>query len=50
MQAGMSMPEFQKRYGTEDQCEAVVMAMRWPEGYLCPVCSDDCRNARGGSS
>lgn len=41
MQAGLSMPMFLKRYGTEDQCEAAVMAMRWPEGFRCPTCRDD---------
>lgn len=41
MQAGLSMPEFLKQYGTEAQCEAVVMAMRWPQGYRCPICSGD---------
>lgn len=41
MQAGLSMPEFLKRYGTEAQCEAAVTAMRWPEGFCCPVCRDD---------
>ena len=42
MQAGLSMPEFLKRFGTEAQCEAAVMAMRWParrfraeQGVLC---------------
>lgn len=41
MQSGLSMPEFLKRYGTEAQCEAAVMAMRWPEGYSCPACRDE---------
>lgn len=41
MQAGLSMPEFLKRYGTQAQCEAAVMEMRWPEGYRCPACGDD---------
>ncbi len=41
MQAGLSMPEFLKQYGTEAQCEAAVIGMRWPEGFRCPTCSDD---------
>jgi len=41
MQPGLSMPEFLKRYGTEAQCAAAVMAMRWPAGYRCPACGDD---------
>jgi len=41
MQAGLSMPEFLKRYGTEAQCQAAVIGMRWSEGFRCPRCSDD---------
>jgi hypothetical protein len=29
------MAEFVNRYGSEDQCEAVLMAARWPEGFRC---------------
>lgn len=38
-QAGLSMFEFLERYGTEQQCEEAVFAMRWPEGFVCPRCS-----------
>ncbi len=38
-QAGISLPEFFERYGTEKQCEAAVMALRWPCGFRCPRCS-----------
>lgn len=49
MQAGLSMPEFLKRYGTESQCEAALMVMRWPDGFRCPVCRDDrCATVRAG--
>lgn len=29
-QAGLSLPEFLKDYGTEAQCEQVLQAVRWP--------------------
>jgi transposase-like protein len=34
------MPEFQQRYGTEEQCHAVLVAARWPEGFACPRCGE----------
>jgi transposase-like protein len=37
-QKGLSEPAFEKRYGTEEQCRAVVIASRWPHGFECPVC------------
>ena len=37
-QAGLSMMEFMDRYGSEDQCEAALMASRWPQGFACPAC------------
>lgn len=38
-QAGVSMPEFFERYGSEAQCEAALIALRWPEGFRCPRCA-----------
>ncbi len=38
-QAGLSMPEFLKDYGTEAQCEQALQAVRWPNGFCCPRCS-----------
>ncbi len=40
----MKMPkvtllEWQKRYGTEQACEKVLIAIRWPDGFVCPVCN-----------
>ena len=29
---------FEQQYGTEEQCRAVVIASRWPNGFECPVC------------
>lgn len=38
-QKGLSEPAFEEQYGTEDQCRAAVMALRWPNGFVCPSCS-----------
>jgi transposase-like protein len=40
-QRGLSMPEFFDRYGSPAQCEALVRAWRWPEGFACPRCQGD---------
>jgi transposase-like protein len=37
-QPGLSMVEFMKRYGREEQCEQALMASRWPNGFACPRC------------
>lgn len=37
-QAGLSMREFQRLYGTDEQCEAALFASRWPAGWSCPRC------------
>jgi ribosomal protein L37AE/L43A len=37
-QKGLSLPEFMDRYGTEQQCEAALIAARWPSGFVCPEC------------
>jgi transposase-like protein len=37
-QTGLSMPEFQKLYGTEAQCEEALAQIRWPNGFRCPRC------------
>lgn len=34
-QQGLSLPEFQRLYGTEEQCEASLEKVRWPDGYRC---------------
>jgi transposase-like protein len=38
-QAGMSIPEFLSRFGTESQCVEAVKAARWPNGFVCPRCN-----------
>lgn len=32
------MAEFMSRYGSNEQCEAALVASRWPSGFVCPVC------------
>jgi transposase-like protein len=38
-QAGLSMRDFQKHYGTDEQCEAALFASRWPQGWSCSRCA-----------
>jgi hypothetical protein len=37
-QKGLSEPAFDRQYGSEEQCRAVVVASRWPDGFKCPAC------------
>ena len=37
-QPGVSLPDFFARYGSEEQCDAALRAMRWPDGFRCPRC------------
>ena len=34
-QPGLSLAAFLRDYGTEAQCEAAVVAARWPQGVVC---------------
>jgi transposase-like protein len=38
-QAGLPMLEFFDNYGSREQCEDLVRAWRWPQGFVCPRCS-----------
>ena len=40
-QHGMSLPEFLRGFGTEATCAQAVMAVRWPNGFECPKCSEE---------
>jgi len=40
-QKGLSLNEFLKAYGTEDQCFEALYALRWPDGFRCPHCGHD---------
>lgn len=37
-QKGLSEPEFERLYGSEEACRAALFAWRWPEGFVCPEC------------
>jgi hypothetical protein len=37
-QKRLSEPEYERRYGTEEQCREAVIAARWPQGFQCPGC------------
>jgi hypothetical protein len=41
-QKGLSEAEFDRLYGTDEQCRAIVIAARWPGEFSCPI--------RGGRS
>ncbi len=47
-QAGLSMPEFIKRYGTEAQCVDALMSVRWPGGFQCPRCGSSTHHVLHG--
>ncbi|MDX5929808.1 IS1595 family transposase [Acidiphilium acidophilum] len=38
LQKGLSEAEFDRLYGTEEQCRAVVIKLRWRDGFSCPIC------------
>lgn len=37
-QKGLSLPDFQRQYGSVEQCRAAVYQLRWPTGFCCPRC------------
>ena len=49
-QKGLSMAQFMERYGTEEKCHAAAVALRWPDGFVCPECGETqhCRFERKG--
>ena len=51
-QSGMSVTEFLRSYGTEEQCSAAVKAARWTAGFKCPRCgaAAHCEIRRQGRS
>jgi len=38
LQKGLSLPQFLKSYGTEDDCRKRLFQVRWPQGFVCPKC------------
>ncbi len=49
-QKGLSEAGFDALYGTEEQCHAKLVALRWPNGFECPECGghSHCVVKRGG--
>src|SRR3954454_643805 len=35
---GLSEAQFRGAYGTEERCGAAVEKLRWPAGFVCPLC------------
>ena len=35
---GLSDEAFREGFGTEEQCRAALLRLRWPDGFLCPCC------------
>jgi ribosomal protein L37AE/L43A len=44
-QPGLSMAEFMQRFGSDDKCEAALVAARWPSGFACPACGGAARTS-----
>jgi len=44
-----TLPEFEARFGTEQQCRDFLVKVRWPDGFVCPKCNgrDTWVNCRG---
>lgn len=38
MEKRMSLIDFQKCFGTEEQCREYLFEKRWPQGFVCPKC------------
>jgi hypothetical protein len=38
------MSEFMENYGTEEQCQAALVASRWPDEFVCPNCGETSHN------
>jgi ribosomal protein L37AE/L43A len=38
---GLSEPAFRARFGTEEQCLAVLLEMRWGRGFVCERCGSE---------
>jgi len=37
-QPGLSLQEFMKQFGSEEQCRSAFIQWRWPHGFVCPTC------------
>ena len=49
-QAGLSMAEFMDCFGSDEKCEAALIALRWSAGFACPPrgCGQSSSFRRGG--
>lgn len=34
----MTLPEWQKRFSTVEDCHTFLINQRWPDGFVCPIC------------
>lgn len=39
-QKGLSEPEFEQQYGSEEACREALFRWRWPDGFECPICGE----------
>lgn len=37
-QKGLSLAALNRRHGGDEQCHAALVAMSWPDGFVCPTC------------
>ncbi|MCX5870750.1 MAG: transposase, partial [Deltaproteobacteria bacterium] len=35
----LSLIEWQRRFGNEESCAEALTRVRWPDGFICPVCA-----------
>ena len=46
---GLSDVAFREAFGTEEQCRAALVRLRWPDGFVCPCCGHRGALRAGGS-
>lgn len=44
-QPGLSMAELMDRFGTDDKCEAALIAARWASDFVCPASDSPARTS-----
>lgn len=49
-QKDLSLPDFQKLYGTEAHCGAAMEKARWPDGFRSPRCDGHQHGEMGGKA
>ena len=48
-QPGLSLPEFYRQFGTEEQCAEALERARWPKMFRCPHCQSAAHYVLRGS-